>query len=66
MEAEVNKFIPFLDVFIDNPSNILNKITYHKLTYSGLLFNFYSFTSHYDKPSLVKCLIDRAYKMNNT
>ena len=49
----------------ENP-NILNTTTYHKSTYSGLLLNFDSFTSRFYKISLIKCLIDRAYKINNT
>ena len=66
METEVNKVIPFLDVLIDNRNNILNTTTYHKLTYSGSLLNFDSFTSCFYKISLRKCLIDCAYKINNT
>ena len=66
METEVNKVIPVLDVFIDNCNNILNTITYHKSTYSGLLLNFDSFTSYFYKISLTKCFIYRAYKINNT
>ena len=65
METEVHKVIPFLDVLIDNRNNILNTTTYHKMTYSGLLLNFDSFTSRFYKISLTKCLIDRAYKINN-
>ena len=66
METDVNKVIPFLDVLIDNRNNILNTTTYHKSTYSGLLLNFDSFTSYFYKISLTKCLIYRAYKINNT
>ena len=66
METEVNKVIPFLDVLIDNRNNILNTTTYHKSTYSGLLLNFDSYTSRFYKRSLIKCLIDRAYIINNT
>ena len=66
METEVNKVIPFLDVLIDNRSKILNTTTYHKSTYYGLLLNFDSFTSCFYKISLIKCLINRAYKINNT
>ena len=66
METEVHKVIPFLDVLIDNRNNILSTTTYHKLTYSGLLLNFDSFTSRFYKISLIKCLIDRAYKINKT
>ena len=47
-------------------ANILNTTAYHKSTYSGLLLNFDSFTSRFYKISLLKCLIDRAYKINNT
>ena len=54
METEVNKFIPFLDVLIDNRNNILNTTTYYKWTYSGLLLNFNSFiTSRFYKIILV-------------
>ena len=66
METEVNQVISLLDVVIDDCSNILNTTTYHKSTYSGLLLNFDSFTSRFYKISLIKCLIDRAYKINNT
>ena len=66
METEVNKVIPFLDLLIDNRNNILNTTTYRKWTYSGLLLNFDSFASCFYKISLIKCLIDSAYKINNT
>ena len=62
MEAKVNKVITFLDVFVDNRNNILNITTYHKSTFSGLPLDFDSFTSRFYKISLIKCLIDRAYK----
>ena len=39
--------------------------TYHKPTYSGLLLNFHSFTPFSYKTSLIKCLIDRAFKISN-
>ena len=66
METEVNKIIPFLDVLIDNSQNILKTSTYHKSTHSGLHLNHTSFTSCFYKIGLIKCLIDRAYKINNT
>ena len=66
METEVNKIILFLDVFIDNSQNILKTSTYHKFTYSGLLLNCNSFTSRFYKIGLIKCLIHRSYKINNT
>ena len=66
MENEVNKIIPFLDVLIDNSQNTFKTSTYHKSTYSGLLLNYTSFTSRFYKIGLIKCLIDRTYKINNT
>ena len=66
METEVNKVILFLDVLIDNCNNILNTTTYHKSTYSHLLLNSDSFSSRFHKISILRCLIDRAYKKNNS
>ena len=66
METEVNKIIPFLDVLIDNSQNIFKTSTYHKSTYSGLLFNYTSFTSRFYKIGLIKYLIHRTYKINNS
>ena len=66
MEIEVKKIIILLDVLIDKRNNILNATAYHKSTYSGLLLNFNSFISRFYKISLIKCLFDRAYKINNT
>ena len=39
--------------------------TYDKSTYTGLLLNFKSFTSFSSKTSLIKCLIDRSFKIWN-
>ena len=66
METEVNKAISFLNVLIDNLNNNLIAITYHNSDYSGLLLKFDIFTSRFYKISLAKCLIDCAYKINNT
>ena len=65
METEVNKIIPFLDVLIDNSQNILKTSTYHKSAYSSLLLNYTSFTPCFCKIGLIKCQIDRTYKINN-
>ena len=40
--------------------------TYHKSTYTGLRLNFKSFTSFAYKVSLIKCLIDRWFKICNS
>ena len=67
MEKQVNHKLPFLDVLIDNhdPSSSLTRI-YHKKTFTGLLTNYFSFTSYSYKVGLIKTLVDRAYKINNT
>ena len=47
--------------------NFLKTSTYHKSIYSSLLLNHTSFTfCFYKIGALIKCLIDRAYKINNT
>ena len=64
IEKQINHSIAFLDVFIsgiNNQSLILE--TYQKSTYTGLLLNFKSFTSFSHKISLIKCLIDRPFKI---
>ena len=63
-EKQVNFSIAFLDVFnsgIDNQN--LTPQTYQK--YTRLLLNFKSFTSFSYKISLIKCLIDRSFKICN-
>ena len=65
-EKQINHSIAFLDVFISGINNQnLTLQTYHKLTYTGLLLNFKSFTSFSHNISLVKCLIDRSFKISN-
>ena len=59
-------YIAFLDVFISGINNQnLTLQTYHKLTYAGFLLNFKSFASSSYKISLIKCLIDRSFKICN-
>ena len=66
IEKHINHSIAFLDVFISGINNQnLTFQTYHKSTYSGLLLNFKSFTSFSYKISLIKCLIDRSFKICN-
>ena len=64
IEKQNNHSIAFLDVFISGINNQnLTLQTYHKSTYTGLLLNFKSFTSISYKISLIKCLIDRSFKI---
>ena len=66
IEKQINHFILFLDVFISGINNQnLTLQTYHKSTYPGLLLNFKSFTSSSLKISLIKCLIDKLFKICN-
>ena len=66
IEKQINHSIAFLDIFISgiNNHNVILQ-TYHRLTYTGLLLNFKSFTSFSCKISLIKCLIDRPFKTCN-
>ena len=66
IEKQINHFIAFLDVFISGNNNQnLTLQTYHKSTYTGVLLSFKSFTSFSYKISLIKCLIDRSFKICN-
>ena len=67
IEKQINRSIAFLDVFVSdiNKNQQLTLQTYHKLTYIGLLLNFKSFTSFSCRISLIKCLIDRSFKICN-
>ena len=66
IEKQINHSIVFLDVLISGINNQnLTLQTYHNSTYTGLLSSFKSFTSFSYKISLIKCLIDRSFKMCN-
>ena len=67
MEKEVDQRLPFLDVLIDN-SHSQSPITmvYRKKTYTGLLTNYFSFSSLSYKLGRIRTLVDRTYKINNT
>ena len=66
IEKQVNDSIAFLDVSIsgiDNQNLILQ--TYNKPTNLPLLLNFKSFTSFSYKINLIKCLMNRSFKICN-
>ena len=65
METEKENQLPFLDVLLDKSDKLVTSI-YRKETFSGVLTNYFSFTADTYKVGLVKCLIDRAFKINNT
>lgn len=67
MEQEVEHKLPFLDILIDNnysPSAITS--VYRKKTFTGLLTNYFSFTPQVYKIGLIRTLVDRVYKINNS
>ena len=67
MEKEAHHKLPFLDVIVDNndPSSFLTRV-YCKTTFTGFLTNYFSFTLCSYKMGLIRTLVDRAYKINNT
>ena len=66
IEKQINHSIAFLDVLVSgiNNQNLTLQI-YHKWTSTCLFLNFKSFTSFSCKVSLIKCLIDRSFKICN-
>ena len=67
MEKEAHHKLPFLDVLVDNnnnPNSFLTRVYRKKIT--GLLTNYFSLTSYSYKVGLIRTLVDRAYKINNT
>ena len=66
MEKEVDRKLAFLDVLIDISSSSVITRVYRKKTYTGLLTNFFSFTTFSYKVDLIRTLVDRGYKINNT
>ena len=59
--------VAFLEVFLSGINNQnLTLQTHHNLTSSGILLNFTSFTSFSHKISLIKCLVDRSFKICNS
>ena len=66
IEKQFNYSIGFLDVFISGIDNQYPRLqTYDKSTYTGLPLNFKNLTSFSFKISLIKCLIDRSFKIFN-
>ena len=55
----------FLDVVVNN-NDVLTTSVYHKPTFTGPLINFRSFVPSDHKIKLIRTLIDRISKINNT
>ena len=66
IKKQINHFIGFVDVFISGINNqSLTLQAYQKSTYARLLLNFESFRSFSYKITLIKCPIDRPFKICN-
>ena len=66
MEAESDKKLPFLDIYVDNTGPMVVTRVFRKKTFTGLLTCFFSFASFSYKIGLVKTLVDRTLKICNT
>ena len=66
MEREVDNKLTFLDVLVNNNPLNLQTSVFRKKTFTGLLTNYFSFTSFSYKMGLVRTLVDRVYKINNS
>ena len=66
IEKQINHPIAFLGIFISGISIQNFTLQKHqKSTYAGLFLSFSSFISFSFKFSLIKCLIDRSFKICN-
>ncbi|XP_068680256.1 uncharacterized protein [Montipora foliosa] len=67
MEKKIDHVLSFLDVLIDNthPGSVVT-ITFRKKTFTGLLTNYLSFAPLSYRIGLIRTLIDRVFKINNT
>ena len=50
---------------IDNSGTEISASVYRKSTFTGVLTNYHSFTNISYKIGLVKCLLDRAFRITN-
>ena len=66
MEKEIDHNIPFSDVLINSDSHVPVTSVYRKKTFTRLLTDYFSFTSHSYKLGFIPRLVDRAYKINKT
>ena len=66
VENEKDNTLPFLDIKITKLPNGFETGTYRKPTHTGLGMKANSAVSNTYKRGLVKCLVDRASKINST
>ena len=58
--------LTFLDILVNSNENKIETSAYYKKTYTGLLTYYFSFTATVCKSSLVRTLVDRAFKINSS
>ena len=64
MKKETNNTLAFLDIFINNKdrSSLINSV--YRKTFTGLLTNFFSFTSFSYKLGPIRTLLETAHKVS--
>ena len=65
-EKERDNKLPFVDILINNNESDLQTLIFHEKTYTGLLLNYFSFVPNCYKLGLIKTLVDRMYRINNS
>ena len=65
-EREMNGRLPFLDTLLEHCGSTVSIQTYHKPSFTGLYTNFLSFTPLAYKVGLIRCLLYRAFRINNS
>ena len=65
-EKEKNNKLPFLDIIINNNESDLPALVFHKKTHTRLLLNYFSFVPNCYKLGLIKTLMNRIYRFNNS
>ena len=66
MELENGDSMPFLDVRVIRRVNKYETTVYHKKTFTGVYLNWTSLTSRKYKVGLIKCLLNRIWKICST
>jgi hypothetical protein len=62
-EEEKKKKIPFLDVSVTRSGDSFHTTVYHKPTFTGVYLNWFSLTAKEYKIGLIRCLVDRAWRI---
>ena len=58
--------LPYLDVLIHNDDNHLRTTEFGKRTFMGLLINFFNFTASCYTIGLIRALVDKIFRINDT